>query len=184
MRRTCSEEVTAAGLIVWMAILPSIATGAPDALYWGKVDFYVNNGSGDTLVGSDSVPSSGYYSVTWDSRPSGFPDGTYTLKATAEDNLGNRNPDTFSITVDNTDPTASVTQPSGIDPLEDLVTISATAADNTTLGSFEIRIDNVTKVSGASPLSFIWDSKLNEIVVRQNLKHALIFKNLGSQFIP
>ncbi len=42
MRRTGFQEVTAAGLMVWMAILPSIAMGAPDALYWGKVDFYVN----------------------------------------------------------------------------------------------------------------------------------------------
>ncbi len=42
MRRTGFQEVTAAGLIVWMAILPSIAMGAPDALYWEKVDFYVN----------------------------------------------------------------------------------------------------------------------------------------------
>jgi hypothetical protein len=34
--------MTAACLIAGMAILPSIALGAPDVLYWTKVDFFVN----------------------------------------------------------------------------------------------------------------------------------------------
>ncbi len=50
MRTTGFHRATAAFLVVGMAILPSIAWAAPDALYWEKVDFYFNeNGEGKKI---------------------------------------------------------------------------------------------------------------------------------------
>ena len=50
MRTAGVQRVTAACLIVGMSILPGIAMGAPEALYWEKVDFYFNqNGRGEKV---------------------------------------------------------------------------------------------------------------------------------------
>ena len=50
MRTIGFHKATAACLIGCMAILPSIAWGASDALYWERVDFYFNeNGEGQKL---------------------------------------------------------------------------------------------------------------------------------------
>ena len=50
MRTSGFHKATAACLIAGMAILPSIAWGAPGPLYWEKVDFYFNeNGEGKKI---------------------------------------------------------------------------------------------------------------------------------------
>ncbi len=75
-----------------------------------------------TAIGSDTTSP---YAVTWTSQPA---DGTYTLIARATDAAGNTtDSSTTAVSVDNTAPTASLTDP-GAD-LRGVVALAATATD-------------------------------------------------------
>ncbi len=64
MRTTGLQRVTAACLIVGMAIVPSIATGALDTLYWEKVDFYVNQDGRGQKIDARLILDSGTRELT------------------------------------------------------------------------------------------------------------------------
>jgi len=81
------------------------------------------------------------YEVSW-TTPS--PDGTYTLTAIARDNANNTatsNP--VNVTVDNTDPTVSVTSPADLDTVTGTVSVAASASDTSGVVGVQFQVDGV-----------------------------------------
>lgn len=127
---------------------------------FSTVSVYVDGGSGDTLVGSNTGdPSWTNWSMfVWDTTVETatdtpeFPDGTYTMRAVATDTLGRWKQATISVIVDNLAPVIGVVT---VDP-------SATAATPTgfvTNGNGDVNTVSLTPaVTEANP--YLWNVEI------------------------
>jgi hypothetical protein len=95
----------------------------------------------------------------------GPPTGTYFYRVTARDAAGNvgaaSNEATATVTADTTVPTVSMTAPAAGATVSNIVTVSATAADNVGVAGVQFLVDGgpVGAEDTASPYSISWDSR-------------------------
>lgn len=125
--------------------LTASATDTNDVTYTFEID--------GTSVGSNKMGD-----VSWNTT--NFSDGTVTLEVIAEDDAGNSTSTSINLTVDNGDPTASITDPNDGETASGDVAVNATSSDATTsVTSFTLSIDGtqVTSTSG-SDINYTWDS--------------------------
>jgi subtilisin family serine protease len=99
------------------------------------------------------------YTFSWST--SSVATGAHTLTATAYDAAGNRTTSaSCPITIDRTAPTVSLTAPASGATVSGTVTVSATAADNTSVARVEFYRDGSTllAIDTTSPYSISWDT--------------------------
>lgn len=130
----------------------SFQVSATDPASVTKVEFSVNNGA--VFHTALSAP----YTASWDSTTQ--PDGSYLIYARAYDGLGNTGAKVYSLTVDNTAPTVSLTSPATgtVIPQNQVVTLTASASDNHSVIRVEFYAGStLVGTDTASPYSLIWD---------------------------
>ena len=98
-----------------------VAADATDDKGVSQVAFFVD---GVPLAVDSTAP----YAVSWETSAAG--DGAHTLKATATDIVGQTADDSISVTVDNTAPAVSITNPTG-GTVSGTITVEASASDAT-----------------------------------------------------
>ncbi len=120
-------------------------------------------GASPELIGTDGTgDASDQYNISFDTTL--YPDGVYTLRVEAEDlatpttNTGNAE---ITITIDNTAPTGSVTDPSDGATVVGTVGVVVSASDPTSgVASVELLVDGATTgiIDTTSPFLLGWDS--------------------------
>lgn len=94
----------------------------------------------------------------------GYANGTYALTATASDSSGNTTVDTISVTINNpvdmSAPTVSITRPLQNDTVVGVITLSANAEDDVSVGGVSFYIDGqlVGTEDVTAPYSVSWSS--------------------------
>jgi len=131
----------------------AVSASASDNIGVGKVDFYRDS---NVLLGTDNTSP---YSISWDTTST--TGGAHTLFAVVSDRAGNTQTSTvINVNVDNTPPQVSLTAPAnGAFVTGTLVTVSASATDNTSVNKVEFYLDSVLLFTdGLSPYTFNWNS--------------------------
>lgn len=91
-------------------------------------------------INSNMVQNSTSSKYKWDTTVR--PDGDYEVKVETEDAAGNENSTTINVTVDNTQPSVSITSPEdGTTVYEDEITIEASASDDNGIEKVEFYFD-------------------------------------------
>ena len=105
-----------------------------------------------------STDSSSPYS--WDWVTTSVSDGSHTLSAKAYDAAGNTKTDSLEVTVDNTKPNISITEPTNGFIVSGTIVIGASASDTTSgVAKVEFLVDGVLKSTDtSSPYSYSWDT--------------------------
>jgi len=134
---------------------------ASDNVEVAKVEVRIDGGSWNDATGTDT------WSWNWDTTA--VSDGTHTIEAQATDKAGNTSTiASVTVTVDNTDPTVTITSPANNATVAGTVTIEGTASDpnSGTVATVEVRIEdssgsavvNWTAASGTANWSYDWDT--------------------------
>jgi subtilisin family serine protease len=128
----------------------NVSANAADNVGVTHVDFH----DGPTLIGSDSGAP---YAVPWNTAG----DGPHTLTATAYDSAGLSSTDTRTVVVDNTAPTAAVTNPLG-GTASGTISVTADATDPTPgsgVTSVQFLVDgNAIATDATAPYSTNWNT--------------------------
>ncbi len=129
----------------------SYTASASDNVGVTKVEFYVDS----SLIG---ISSSAPYSTNWNTTT--YSNNFHSLFTKAFDAAGNVGTSySFSVTVDNTAPFVSLTNPANGSLLSGSVNLSASATDNNSVSRVEFYVDNNNiGTSYSSPYSAIWNS--------------------------
>jgi hypothetical protein len=116
-----------------------------------QVEFFVDGSS----IGVDTTAP---YAVTWDSTTVG--DGSHEITATATDNVGLTGSDAVNVTVDNTDPTVSITSPTEGETVSGTIDVTADASDATSgVTQVEFFVDGSSiGVDTSEPYAVSWDT--------------------------
>lgn len=116
-----------------------------------QVQFLVDGG----VVSTDTTSP---YSYSWNTTTAS--NAAHILTTKASDQAGNITTSSgISVTVDNSVPTVSVTSPTNGSTVSAVVSVIATASDNTGVTNVEFLVDGVVKGSDASnPYSYSWDT--------------------------
>jgi Big-like domain-containing protein/calcineurin-like phosphoesterase family protein len=115
-----------------------------------------------TVDGQDvgAEDTSAPYTASWDTG-SGVADGSHTVAALARDAAGNSNSASVQVTVDNTAPTTSITNPAA-GPVSGTVDVQAEAADPGGSGIASVRFEldgtPVGSPDATAPYSTSWDT--------------------------
>ena len=111
----------------------------------------------DSLLGTEDTTEP--YFISWDSTTASS--GPHRLSARARDAAGNLTTSAaVSVTIDNTAPAVSITAPADGATVSGMVTVSATASDNTGVIGVQFLLDGValgTEVT-TGPYALSWDS--------------------------
>ena len=154
---TVSLAAPAGGVPVSSTV--NLAATASDNDRVTQVQFFVDNNTTPLAIDTSPDPTSGYYSVSWDTTT--VTNGTHTLKAVAYDAAGNTTTSTVVVPVDNTKPTVSLAAPANGAPVSGAVTLSATASDNVGVTEVRFVVDNNTTplaTDTGSPYNASWDT--------------------------
>jgi hypothetical protein len=132
----------------------ALAATADDNAGVVGVQFTVN---GQDLGAEDSTAP---YTGTWDTA-TGVADGLHTVVAVARDAAGNTSSDSVQVTVDNTAPTASITNPAP-GPVSGTVSVQADAGDPGGSGVDSVRFEldgaSLGSADSTAPYSTSWDT--------------------------
>ena len=130
----------------------SVSATAADNVAMAKVEFYRDS---NVLLATDT---SSPYSINWNSTT--VTSGAHTLYAIAQDTVGNRTTSaSISITVDNTAPTVTITNPANGAQVtrNTIVSINANAADNIGVVKVEFYVNNaLTCTDTAAAYTCAW----------------------------
>jgi subtilisin family serine protease len=130
----------------------TITASASDNVGLRRVDFYRDT---NVQIGSSTTAP---FSMSWNSTT--VPSGAHTLFAIATDMAGNTTTSTVrSITVDNTQPTVSITKPTDNSTVtkKTVVTIAANAADNVGVTKVEFYVNGaLTCTDTTAPYTCNW----------------------------
>jgi hypothetical protein len=130
----------------------TLTATASDNVAVANVQFEVDG----TNIGSAITSSP--YTTTWNST--GVLDGSHTLYAVAEDTSGNYATSSIAVTVDNTAPSVSMTDPTNGSTVSDTINLEATASDNGSVAGVQFQVDgtDITPEITLSPYSLFWDT--------------------------
>ncbi len=133
----------------------SLSATASDNVGISRVDFYRDS---NVLLGTDNTSP---YGISWNSTST--TSGAHTIFAIATDTVGNtKTSSVVSVTVDNTGPTVSISEPANGAFLSGTVTVAATAADNVAVAKVEFYSDSnvLLTTDTTSPYSAGWNSTI------------------------
>jgi len=120
-----------------------------------QVEFFVDGVS----IYVDTIGDDGW-SFPWDTTT--VDGGPYTISATATDTIGQPATDSISVTVDNTQPTVSITSPTEGAPVSGTIDVTADASDTTSgVTQVEFFVDGASigvDTNGADGWSVTWDT--------------------------
>jgi hypothetical protein len=124
---------------------------ATDDVGISSVEFYVDGSKKST---DTTFP----YSYNWNTTA--VSEGPHTLSAKAYDAAGNiGTSSSVTVSVDNTDPTVSITSPTSGQLVSGSTAVTATAADNNAVTKVEFYVDgNLKTTDTSSPYSYSWDT--------------------------
>ena len=162
-----SNAVTVANAVT--APLVTVTAPAEDALVSGTVAVHASAVSGTavtrvafevdgTPIGTDTNGADGW-SVSWNSAT--VADGARTVTATATDTLEQTGSDSNGITVDNTDPTVTLTAPAEGATVSGTTTLQATATDASGVTQVAFSVNGTpigTDTNGTNGWSVSWNS--------------------------
>ncbi|MDO8413733.1 MAG: S8 family serine peptidase, partial [Gallionellaceae bacterium] len=115
----------------------TVTASATDNLAVARVEFYLNPTTSNTLLCTDTAAP---YDCAWNTAA--LADGSYVLQAKAIDTSGNTGVSTsLTVTVDNTQPTISITYPGNGATVNGTVTITASATDTNGIASVQFYVD-------------------------------------------
>jgi subtilisin family serine protease len=149
---TVSMTAPSIGALVTGTAVALSAT-ASDNVGIARVDFYRDS---NVLIGTDNTSP---YEMSWDSTST--TSGAHTIYAIATDTVGNtRTSSVVNVTVDNTGPIVSMSEPANGGLVTGTLTVSANATDNVSVARVEFYRDNqvLLTTDTSSPFSFSWDS--------------------------
>jgi hypothetical protein len=170
----------------------------PDNTYWTGTAWQ----AGVANLATTHLVTSGNTAATWTSSATmppwaSQPDGTYTAQAKATDKVGNSFPGTATtFTLDNTNPTGSITAPTAASTVGGTTPLTASATDPTAGGvtsgitsvQFQIKAQgsgsfvNVGAAVTTSPYTFNWDS--TTVPNGSTQVQAIITDGVGNTFTP
>ena len=99
------------------------------------------------------------YTTSWDSLTA--PDGAHVLTVVATDLVGNSTVSaSINVTVDNTAPVVSITEPPNLSTVSGIIVVSATASDNGALTGVQFMLDDapLDAADTTSPYGIAWDT--------------------------
>ena len=115
-----------------------------------NVKFYIDN----VLLCTDTTSP---YSCSWNTAS--YTEGLHLVKVTARNGANKNTTKLADATVDRTDPTATVTNPSNSSVVAGTVSFDANATDNFGISKVEFYVDNVLKSTDiTSPYSYSWNT--------------------------
>ena len=98
------------------------------------------------------------YEYNWDATS--YEEGSHTIKAQSIDIVGNHDTDIISVTVDNTVPSVSITNPDDSAEVSGDVLITASASDSSGIDCVKFFIDTSHKsTDDNSPYEYLWNSE-------------------------
>jgi thermitase len=154
----------------------SVAASATDDTAVTEVRFYVDG----VLLATDTAAP---YSALWDASAAG--DGPHVLHAEASDQAGNLGRSaSVSVTVgspaDTTPPTVAITDPADGDLLSAVVSVAASATDDTAVTEVRFFVDGALLATDtAAPYSAFWDT--SAAADGPHLLHAAAFDAAGNR---
>lgn len=127
-----------------------VAATASDNNEVSRVDFLLDG----NVAASDALEP-----YEWQWNTVGTPDGTHVVKAKAYDGSGNWAQDSKNVSVDNGNPSVSLTSPASGSWVGGTVGVNANAVDAVGVNRVEFRIDGALRCTdGAAPYSWSWNT--------------------------
>ncbi len=120
-----------------------------------KVEFYANDGTTNTLIGTSTTGTAGSYSINWNAAPA----GNYSLTAIATDNLGAATTSTATAINVISPPTVSLTAPANNTVATAPASFTLTANASSAGSIAQVDFYNGTTLIGtatAAPYSYAW----------------------------
>lgn len=138
----------------------TVAATASDNQEVSRVDFLLDG----AVAASDTVEP-----YEWQWNTVGTPDGAHVVKAKAYDPSGNWAEASKNVSVDNGNPSVSLTSPAPGSWVGGTVGVNANAVDAVGVNRVEFRVDGALRCTdGAAPYSWAWDT-----LAQSNGAHAL-----------
>jgi len=131
----------------------NVTANASDNVGVVGVQFYLDG------VALSSQDTASPYSISWNTTTAG--NGSHTLTAKASDAAGNSTTSTaISVTVDNSAPTISISNPTAAGSVSGTINVTATAGDNSGVAGVLFYLDGYALGSEdtTSPFSYSWNS--------------------------
>ena len=128
----------------------TVSVDASDPSGVAYILFYVD----DTLVLNDTKAP---YEYVWDTT--GWDDGNHTIRVVAVDTFGNAAEASITVTVDNTAPSVSITEPSGGEAVRGTLTVRADASDASGVESVKFYINGMLVYTDVeAPYEYVWNT--------------------------